>query len=164
MSEAIRISFDATQVVEVKGRATQGRQFADRVSLALALDLIRRYECREWYWPILDAMDGLEGFARPARIGGEEQFKYAPLHPLWKVHYFTPQHVLYNIGANWLIDKGGNKKLDALINNCPSNQIAHRFVIQGFQDRAEHGLTGDWLIYAKHDGKNYYLGVATHLE
>jgi hypothetical protein len=45
--------------------------------------------------------------------------------------------------------------------------IAHHLVIQGYEERVksiEFGLTGDWIIYAKHSGENYYLSLATHEE
>jgi hypothetical protein len=25
-------------------------------------------------------------------------------------------------------------------------------------------MTGDWIIFAKHEGQNFYLGLATHEE
>jgi hypothetical protein len=28
--------------------------------------------------------------------------------------------------------------------------------------QADKAMTGEWLVFAKHEGKNYYLAVATH--
>jgi hypothetical protein len=43
--------------------------------------------------------------------------------------------------------------------------LAHRFVFDAFAHRAAHQhLTGDWIIFGKHDGANYYLDIATHEE
>ena len=40
-----------------------------------------------------------------------------------------------------------------------------RIWIGGCENRtAARKLTGDWIIFAKQDGKNYYLDVATHEE
>jgi len=44
------------------------------------------------------------------------------------------------------------------------NHLTHQLVIGGFTERSERGLTGDWLIYAKCEGQNYYLDLATHEE
>jgi hypothetical protein len=46
-----------------------------------------------------------------------------------------------------------------------SAQIAHRVSIEAFQERAgADRLTGEWIIFGKHDRKNYYLSVASHDE
>lgn len=42
--------------------------------------------------------------------------------------------------------------------------LIDRLVLSGFEERAKRGLTGDWLIFAKHNGMNYYLDLATHEE
>jgi len=42
--------------------------------------------------------------------------------------------------------------------------LTHRLVIGGYEERVERGLTGDWIIYAQHEGLNYYLDLATHEE
>jgi hypothetical protein len=44
------------------------------------------------------------------------------------------------------------------------NHLTHQLVIGGFEERTERGLTGDWLIYAKHEGLNYYVDLSTHEE
>ncbi|MGB7100328.1 MAG: hypothetical protein WBD95_16405 [Xanthobacteraceae bacterium] len=40
----------------------------------------------------------------------------------------------------------------------------HKLVLDGFIDRANRGLTGDWIIYAKHEGYQYYVDLAAHEE
>jgi hypothetical protein len=41
--------------------------------------------------------------------------------------------------------------------------LSHRFMLDGYTDRATNQrLTGDWIIFGKHDGANYYLDLATH--
>jgi hypothetical protein len=39
-------------------------------------------------------------------------------------------------------------------------QLAHKLVVGGYEDRCIRGLTGDWIIYAKLDGINYYLEIS----
>ena len=43
------------------------------------------------------------------------------------------------------------------------NELAHRASVESFEQRASDGkLTGEWIVFAKHEGKNYYLCLATH--
>jgi hypothetical protein len=44
------------------------------------------------------------------------------------------------------------------------NYLTHRLVVQGFEERTERGLTGDWIIFAKYEGMHFYLDLATHEE
>ena len=45
-----------------------------------------------------------------------------------------------------------------------SNYLTHRLVLQGFEERVQRGLTGDWIIFARYEGKNFYLDLARHEE
>jgi hypothetical protein len=45
-----------------------------------------------------------------------------------------------------------------------TDHLVHRLVLEGYEERAARGLTGDWIIYAKHAESNYYLDLATHEE
>lgn len=43
--------------------------------------------------------------------------------------------------------------------------MAHEYTIEAYKKRSEAGiLTGEWIVYARHKGKNYYLTLATHTE
>ena len=42
---------------------------------------------------------------------------------------------------------------------------AHEHTVATYEERAAAGiLTGEWIVYARHEGKNYYLTLATHSE
>ncbi len=44
-------------------------------------------------------------------------------------------------------------------------RLAHQFVLGGLEDRAAaRRMTGDWIIFATHEGRNFYLGLGTHDE
>jgi hypothetical protein len=166
MAEYLRVPFDEQQIVAVKQRGLMEKSYAQRVGLVMALEMARRYEEREWYWPILDEIDQLEGLGRGSRTKPAEQFREGgPLYPLWHKHYFTPSHLIKNIGLRWSLDRKRNRDLLQLCQrSSPSNAI-HELVIGGYSDRAAAGrLTGDWIVFAKHCGRNYYLGIATHQE
>jgi hypothetical protein len=82
--------------------------------------------------------------------------------------------MLRNIGIRWALDGERQRDLDAMIKDVQENYgrdpdhwpgvLVHRFVLDGYADRASWGLTGDWIILAKHQGQNYYLDLATHEE
>lgn len=45
------------------------------------------------------------------------------------------------------------------------DRIAHAFVMDGYYDRSgAEELTGEWIVYAKHDERNYYLTLGRHGE
>jgi len=52
--------------------------------------------------------------------------------------------------------------------NVPPQEIAAniaRDVTQLYADRARaQELSGEWIVFAKHEGKNYYLTLAAHYE
>jgi hypothetical protein len=45
-----------------------------------------------------------------------------------------------------------------------ADALAYQMTVNGYQDRAQHGLTGDWIIFGKQDGQNFYLDVVQHSE
>lgn len=45
------------------------------------------------------------------------------------------------------------------------NYILHQFVIGGLESRfRENALTGEWIVYKRHNHANYYLMLAKHTE
>ncbi len=54
------------------------------------------------------------------------------------------------------------------LGNCPDllhKRLAHRLILGGIESRAtDRCLTGDWLIFAKVEGVNFYLSLANHEE
>ena len=42
-------------------------------------------------------------------------------------------------------------------------RIVHQLVLGGLDERAgAQRMTGDWIIFAKREGRNFYLGLGTH--
>ena len=126
---------------------------------------------------VLRELDHLEGLRSISDTKEPTPFSKAPLHPFWHKHFFAGQHMLANVGLHWGLRGGGegNHRLDSAIKEIAESsgedadvwpgQLAHRFYSGGLETRtARRDLTGDWIIYAKHDGRNYYLDVATHEE
>jgi hypothetical protein len=166
MNEPTRISLNEAQIAEIKNRATHERTYYSRISIAMALEMLGRYEGREWYWPILDEIDQLEGVDRGCRTKPAEQFKNnGLLYPLWHKHYFTARHLVRNVGVRWSLDRDGNADLIRLCRSTQLPHIAHDLFVGGYSERAAaRRLTGDWIVFGKYEGQNYYLGLSTHDE
>jgi hypothetical protein len=174
MSDAIKESFSQEELQAIKVGLTDGRPYVDRISFALAVRLFEmRSDLREQAL-VIDELDVLEGLRPPLQTKAAKQFKHA-LYPLWHKHFSAPRHAKRNIGNRWNIRGTNQKALDAMISRVAAKygadpevwqrMFAHRFVLDGYADRATNQrLTGDWIIFGKHDGANYYLDLATHEE
>lgn len=161
------ISFDLNQIEEIKSALTGGRFYSDRISLTLCLKLY--FSLHSFY--IYDQIDYLEKAKVRSITKKEKQFK-GSLFPFWHKHYFVPANIFKNISLRWGFENGGNKDFDKML-NLPSSAhghnedlwpkcLSHALTVEAYKDRVTRGLTGDWIIYAKHDGINYYLDIAQH--
>jgi hypothetical protein len=172
--QMVSVSLDREQLKKLKLEAVRGRSYWDRISIALAFRLLDTSDPYFDYFSVLDELDYLEGITPTSRTKAEEQFGRKPLHPLWHKHFFLAEHVPRNVGVRWNLHDGGNKDLTKMLGEIVENSgespevwpdyLTHRLVVQGFEERAQRGLTGDWIIFAKHDGKNFYLDLAIHEE
>ncbi len=168
----IKASFSSDELQNLKSAVLEGRAFWDRISLAFALRLVQAFSNRLGYHQILDELDFLEGLRVNSRTKPAMPFDSPALKPLWHKHFSASRHVLKNIGIRWALDRKGNRDLDGLIGSIAkagsdrwADQLCHQIVIGGYAERAQRGrLTGDWIIFAKHDRRNYYLDLATHTE
>lgn len=168
------ISLDHEQRDRIKSVAAREKPYAPRISLALAFRLLRITAQDLDTFSVLQEIDFLEGLRAVSRTKVQSQFATPPLYPLWHKHFFTARHIVKNIGVRWNLDRTGNGNLQAMIEEVgkfhgdePSEwipKLAHKLTVGGYEDRIQHGLTGDWIIYAEYEGANYYLDVASHQE
>jgi hypothetical protein len=171
-SDYVKVSFDKDELRHLKSVVVEGRAIADRMSTAFAFRLIQAFANRLGYHEILDELDYLEGVTAKSRTKPAEPFKGRVLKPLWHKHFSAPRHMLKNIGIHWEVGKKDTPAFNRLIAGIAKagsdhwvSQLCYQFVIGGYQERLQNrGLTGDWIIFAKHDGHNYYLDIATHIE
>ncbi|BBA70045.1 hypothetical protein YM18_1510 [Geobacter sulfurreducens] len=126
---------------------------------------------------VMDEIKFLESKGKKTSTKPATRFTKPPLEGLWHKHFFVSYFLVTNL-CNYLgIEQGHQRNLkkiiEEVINNSESEhfteemsaQIAHRVSIEAFQERAgADRLTGEWIIFGKHDGKNYYLSVASHDE
>ena len=123
---------------------------------------------------VYDAIGALEGAAhtRPSATKPESQFRRPPLKGFWHKHHHHGSMIslVKNIHNHWA--KGGVADLVArhlegepVVTSQLTSRLAHEYVITGYQDRASaRELTGEWILFAKHGGINYYLTLGKHGE
>src|ERR1051326_5200382 len=173
--DQIKISFSESEAAELKKFVTDGRSYADRVSIALTMQLLGMKGSSAELPYILAAMDAVEGIRSGSRSKGAKRLQ-RPLNDFWHKHFFAPRrHLLKNLGAEYGLDNEGNQRLDRLIHEVAKEfgdqpgvwqgVLAHRLGVEGFHNRSRRiALTGDWIVFGKHSGQNYYLALATHEE
>ena len=104
-------------------------------------------------------------------------FKHLPLKGLHKTHFFDACFILGNMNAEFGFDKGGNKKLDNIIDEAFQRNnsgfvddkmvmfLAHEMTVAAFEKRAlQKKLSGEWIIYHVYENQYYYLTLASHRE
>ncbi|ELL1566559.1 hypothetical protein V9J52_003394 [Vibrio cholerae] len=108
-------------------------------------------------------IDGNHNLIKPAT-----QFRHLPLKGLWHKHYFSARFMAQNLQLHH--GKNGIKKI--LNKHWTPGQdltddilrtVAEEFTFKAFEDRADSGkLTGEWLVFAKYKGENFYLALGEH--
>ena len=171
--ELAKISFSLDELAALKRGAAQERPYAQRLSTGLIIRLLTTAKDDAPY--VLDAIDALEGVRSHSGIKSASPFLHPPLSPLWHQHYFAPRHMIRNVGERWGIARGkGNTELDQMIARVANEHgqdpdiwpgvLARQFA-DGYVERSQAGrLTGDWIVFAEHEGSRYYLDLALHEE
>jgi hypothetical protein len=98
------------------------------------------------------------------------QFNRPPLKEFWHKHYFASRFLPQNILAE--LPKKKMRQLaedvfDPTISDVVTEEMIRKFsyrvTIESFEERcADKRITGEWIVFAKHSRKNYYLCLATH--
>jgi hypothetical protein len=172
-NEMAHVSLTVDEIRRLK-QAVCRRPYADRMSFAFTLRLIGCKARSGEDETVLREIDFLEGLARTSATMEASQFKRRPLYPFWHKHFYAPRHFWRNIGDRWGFMRDDNRDLTKMINEVAARHghapeewqkvLPHRLVIDGWKDRTSFGLTGDWIIFGKHGGANFYLDLATHDE
>ncbi len=174
--ELQKITMTPREIFDIKEKAVRGQPYAKRVSLVLALHLLSNLENQEDYFPILDELNYIEGIGPATRTKPEGRFKRGGINFLYHKHYSSARHISRNLkdqsefkedGTNTDFFETTYARIMKEHGEDPDvwpGALIHALTIQGYQDHASRGLTGDWIVFGKHEGKNYYLGLATHKE
>jgi hypothetical protein len=149
---------------------------SSRVSTLLLCQLVSFYKKRTFnVFSITDVIQGLEGCGLGHCSKKEEQFKHAPLKGFWKAHFSDARFLEQNIANHWGLNYENSPKFLALCEKVAKDEaetptphgwpgrLAHHLVITAYEERASRKkLTGEWLIFGKSQGKNYYLAAVKH--
>ena len=126
---------------------------------------------------MLDEVKSLEGFKSVSSTQTASPFKHAPLKGLMKKHFTDARYVPENLSAYFGYKYGGNKNLHEIVEQAFArnksgyldeefiNFLAHETTIGAFQKRTlDNKVSGEWIVFQKFNGKNYYLTLAAHDE
>jgi hypothetical protein len=119
---------------------------------------------------ILRAIGDLERGEQRSGIKPPTQFKNMPLKGLWHQHYFSARFLPKNIhlelgktGVEKLVNEVMDPAKSTKITPEMIKELAHRVIHEPLETRsARKKLTGEWIIYLRVEGKNYYLCCNTH--
>jgi hypothetical protein len=119
---------------------------------------------------ILGAIRALEQGEPATGIKPATQYRNLPLKGLWHKHYFSAHFVVNNIilglgknGIEKLVKEIMNPAKSSTITPEMINELAQRVTHEPLEERdAAKKLTGEWIVYLRRGGKNYYLGCNTH--
>jgi hypothetical protein len=116
----------------------------------------------------------LEGFGQ-SRTKPAEEFDRPPLRGFWRKHYIVGG--MSSLALNVKLGLGkNNRELRRIVREHWNPDTAHLppEVVSGniadavtsiYQERARaQSLTGEWILFARLEGQNYYLCLATHEE
>ena len=144
-----------------------------RYSQVLVNDLLSHLRSRTLdLFCIYDAIGTLESapHSRPTLTKPETQFRHPPLKGLWHKHHNNGEmaSLALNIKNHWG-DSGmqmlirNHLKVGSVIAKEDIGRLVHEMVITGYEERGRASeITGDWIVFAKHDGINYYLTLGKH--
>lgn len=117
---------------------------------------------------VYDVVAMLEGKpSRAAPTKPEAPFKKVPLLGLWHKHFFQASFITNNLINQWERDKvfpnlTSRFSVGSNISD-KANELVHMLTMEAFDNRSrEKSLTGEWLVFAKHEGQNYYLTLGVH--
>jgi len=163
------ISLGPEELRRLKVEAVGERPYTERISTSFAILLIAMRESRGDYYPVLDELEYLEGRRKSSKTKQASQFDRDPrLRWLWHKHYSSARHIPRNIKICW-----GVKDIDLVLADVALRHgddpgawpraLARELVVGGYESRVG-SLTGEWILYAVHEGLNYYLAIGTHEE
>jgi hypothetical protein len=117
----------------------------------------------------------LEGIGPPSKLKPPIQNKHPPLKGLWHKHYLEDGRRAMAINIKKGLGRFGLPLVQQRVEEAAAAG-EQRYImpedIEAIATDAVYGnwmrlaaaeaLTGEWIVYAQHEGQNYYLALATH--
>jgi hypothetical protein len=119
---------------------------------------------------VVDEIKALEGGPTRIRTKPASEFQHPPLRGLWHKHFFSARFIARNMFEQLkgrrllaLAEEVFDPAKSPVVTDEMINELSHRATIDAFEERdALHRLTGEWIVFAKRSGANYYLALTTH--
>ena len=134
---------------------------------------------------VIEEIAHLEG-SGSTETKSTDEFKGDVLKGFCKKHYSSSRFMAKNVQNYWEMNSNKSKKFEEMVfevieqyvkdghsvdSDKPENimlfnsMVAKKIVNDGYVKRSNlNNLTGEWIIFKKHEGTNYYLTVAGHSE
>jgi hypothetical protein len=141
------------------------------MSQLILLDLyVMDYEFGISPHEILASIKELEAGETPTGVKPATPFKHPPLKGLWHKHFFGARFLVHNLlnglgknGLRAMVEKVMDQAISPVITREMIEELAYRVTHEPLEARDAAGkLTGEWIVYVKHAGKNYYLCINGH--
>jgi hypothetical protein len=118
----------------------------------------------------------LEGVIAADTTPSEDRFRHPPLTGLYKKHFTSPRFMTKNL-LNYATSKEGRKNFSKVFDEASRidgtgsvddiflKYLAHHTVVTPLhQKTASRTMTGEWVVFHKHEELNFYLTFAAHDE
>lgn len=124
---------------------------------------------------VIHEIKALEGHGKKSQLKPPVLFKHSPLKGLWHKHYLEDgrRALVFNVKKGLskyglplfkqrtLEAKESGEERYVTMEDCKS--LADDAVGGNWMRLASEGaLTGEWIVYAQHEGENYYLCLSKH--
>lgn len=166
-----------TEIISFAEAIGLERAAAGRYSAYFLTELFCRgnLSCEVDPFMVMDEIRYLEGCGRRTGTKEPSLFTRSVLSGLWHKHHreigirsmaMNLQHALREHGIPSLeamVKEAEESGEDRYITEDVVNQIAHDAVIGNYERRSDADrLTGEWIVFAKKEDKNYYLCLGKH--
>jgi hypothetical protein len=119
---------------------------------------------------IIKSVLDLEAGEKSQGVKPATPFGKLPLKGLWHKHFFSAHFLVNNIilghgknGLAKLIDEVFDAANSPIVTHEMIAELARRATRDPVEQRDTAGkLTGEWIIFTKQGGKNYYISANTH--
>jgi hypothetical protein len=152
------------------------RVAAERYSIALLLGLFGGFKSgTQNPAKIIREMEALEGLGAPSRTKTAQPFTGIQLRGLMHKHYLPDGLKSLALNMKNELDRSGIPLLKQKVADAEASGEKRYFTVEDAKwiaYEASHGamlrrmqrsaITGEWLIYATHKGRNYYLSLGRH--
>ncbi|WP_296951807.1 hypothetical protein [uncultured Massilia sp.] len=122
---------------------------------------------------VIVELKALEGKG-PSFTKPETEFRGQHLQGLWHKHFLPPlpsamaHNILNQLGKNGLskiAEEVFGPHMGKTVTQEMLDEVTTRAIVDTITQRADNNrLTGEWIVFAREDGRNYYLGIWPHAQ